>query len=59
MKFQYKAVSLMITVLSFVMLGIAIGSFLYAPKANNYLIYAGMVAFPALTLVLKARVKIK
>jgi len=57
MKFQFKTSSLVITILLFLFTGISFGSFLYAPKASNHLLWAGIALFPALTLLLKARVK--
>jgi len=50
---------MIIMVLLFFIAGIGLGSFFYAPKASNQLIYAGIAIFPALTLLLKARIKTK
>ncbi len=59
MKFQFKTPALILTVLAFLFAGVALGSFLYAPKASSYLLFGGIALFPALTLILKARVKTK
>ena len=56
MSFQFKTGALIITILLFLFTGISLGSFLYAPKATNHLIYGGITLFPALTLLMKARV---
>jgi hypothetical protein len=59
MKFQFKIPVLVVLVLLFLFTGISIGSFLYAPKATNHLLSAGIAFFPALSLLLKGRVKTK
>jgi len=59
MKFVFKTPEILITILLFVLVGISLGSFLYAPKASNHLLWGGIGLFPALTLLLKARVKNK
>ena len=57
MKFQFKTAPLVIMILSFLFFGISMGSFLYAPKASNYILYGGIALFPGLTLLMKARIK--
>jgi len=49
--------TLIVLVMLFLFAGISFGASLYAPKTSNHLIIAGIMLFPALTLLLKARVK--